>query len=121
MASIAKNLEPENIIRDIAACNQQLIAAQQVTGVTVFIIENFLKKYPLPIILQSIGGDKEGHTNPESNIALVAEFLNRIFFNKCNMTIISPNLAGTMDYLVLGLTSVYGKSNFVSARAKSYI
>ena len=23
------NLEPENIIRDIAACNQQLIAAQQ--------------------------------------------------------------------------------------------
>ena len=120
MASIADNLEPENIIRDIAACNQQLIAAQQ-SPAEAIIIENFLKKYPLPIILQSIGGDKEGHTNPESNIALVAEFLNRIFFNKCNMTIISPNLAGTMDYLVLGLTSVYGEIQTLSLRVLNHI
>ena len=58
MASFAGTPVPENIFRDIAACNQQLITAQQSPAESV-LIENFLKKYPLPVILQSIAGDQE--------------------------------------------------------------
>ena len=121
MASITGNLARENIFRDIAACNQQLIAAQQSPAEAIN-HRKLPKKYPLSVILQSIGGDKEGHNNPESNIGLVAEFLNRVFFNKCNMTIISPNLSGTMNYLMFGLTSGYEDNpNIVSASAKAHI
>jgi len=124
MASIANTANNNNnnnnntdIFKDISKCNEQLITAQQ-TPAEALIIERFLDKYPLSAILSAIAGTSSeiGIDEQRRNVKLVTELLNRLLFNKCNITIISPNLAGTMDYLTAGLSSPFTEIQMLSLR-----
>ena len=118
MTSMIDNTDElsETIFEKIKKCNEQLITATQ-TPAEALIIEKFLEKYPLSVILNTIAAGNMNAVEEESQkerVSLVAELLNRILFNKCNLTVISPNLSGTMDYLIAGLESPFTEIQVLS-------
>jgi hypothetical protein len=120
MASIIDNADGLNeiIFEKIKVCNEQLITATQ-TPAEALIIENFLVKYPLSVILNAIAAENMNvveANKQKARVKLVTELLNRILFNKCNITVISPNLSGTMDYLIAGLQSPFTEIQVLSLK-----